>query len=102
MESKSLVLSRILDLKAATPLVESLLPLRGGELLLDASRVERLGGQCLQVLVSAVTTWHADGFSLEFANPSDAFFEGLTALGIKLDALSAASQSAGDAARPAA
>jgi chemotaxis protein CheX len=99
MDSKSLVLPRILDLKAATPLVENLLSLRGGELLLDASEVERLGGQCLQVLVSAAATWHADGFSIEFGNPSESFVEGLAALGVKLEDLSGASHAAPQAAR---
>jgi chemotaxis protein CheX len=94
MDSKSLVLPRILDLKAATPLVESLFSLRGGELVLDASQNERLGGQCLQVLISAVTTWQADGFSLEFGKPSESFIEGLAALGVKLEDLLVASHAA--------
>jgi chemotaxis protein CheX len=102
MDTKSLVLPSILDLKAATPLVETLLPLRGSDLLLDASNVERLGGQCLQVLVSAVATWQADGFPLEFAKPSDVFIEGLAVLGVKLDDLSSSSHAAMEAARSAA
>ncbi|MGP0060558.1 MAG: STAS domain-containing protein [Beijerinckiaceae bacterium] len=99
MDTKSLVLPSILDLKAATPLVETLLPLRGGDLLVDASNAERLGGQCLQVLVSAVATWQADGFSLEFAKPSDAFIEGLAVLGTKLEDLLAAGHVPAEAAR---
>jgi chemotaxis protein CheX len=98
MDTKSLVLPSILDLKAATPLVETLLPLRGGDLLVDASNAERLGGQCLQVLVSAVATWRADGFSLEFAKPSDAFIEGLAILGTKLEDLLAAGHAPAEAA----
>ncbi|MGO9007123.1 MAG: STAS domain-containing protein [Beijerinckiaceae bacterium] len=102
MDTKNLVLPSILDLKAALPLVEHLLPLRGSDLLLDASKVERLGGQCLQVLVSAAATWQADGFTLVFVKPSDALIEGLAVLGAKLEDLSNASHLLAAAARSAA
>jgi chemotaxis protein CheX len=46
----------VLDLKAATPLTVEFLSMRGRPLDVDASRVERLGGQCLQVLLSAAKT----------------------------------------------
>jgi len=82
MTSKSLVLPGILDLKAAGPLAENLLSARGSDLSVDASGVERLGAQCLQILVSAVATWHADGASIDVAEPSAAFVEGLAALGM--------------------
>ena len=42
-----------LDLSAAGPLAASLLRRRGSPLALDGSAVERLGGQCLQVLLAA-------------------------------------------------
>jgi chemotaxis protein CheX len=102
VNTKSLVLSNILDLKAASPLAESLLSMRGNDLVLDASHVERVGGQCLQVLVSAVSTWHADGVSMDFADPSDAFSDGLAGLGVKLSDLQAASHLATEDERSAA
>jgi chemotaxis protein CheX len=87
VNTKSLVLPNILDLKAAVPLTEGLLSMRGSDLVIDASKVERIGGQCLQVLVSAVSTWHADGLAMDFTEPSEFFSEGLAALGMKLDDL---------------
>ncbi len=75
-------LPEILDLKAAAPLAGEFLAHRGGELRIDASRVQRLGGQCLQVLLSAAMTWKVDEIPLAFVDPSPDFIEGLQRLGI--------------------
>jgi chemotaxis protein CheX len=75
-------LPQVLDLTAAAPLTEQLLSLRGLDLSLDASHVARLGGQCLQVLLSCAATWKADGAKLEFVGESDAFVEALQQFGI--------------------
>lgn len=75
-------LSEVLDIKATVPLAESLLAQRGSELLIDASKVERLGAQSLQILLSAISTWHADGLSIEFIDPSERFVQGLAHLGV--------------------
>ncbi len=80
--AKTYMLSDVLDLKAALPLAEGLLERRGSELMIDASQVERLGGQSLQILLSAISTWHADGLSIEFVNPSEPFVQGLALFGI--------------------
>jgi chemotaxis protein CheX len=80
--AKTYMLSNVLDLKAAMPLAEGLLAQRGSELMIDASRVERLGAQSLQILLSAVSTWHADGLSIEFVEPSASFIQGLALFGI--------------------
>ena len=80
--AKTYVLSEVLDLKAALPLAESLLAQRGSELMIDASRVERLGAQSLQILLSAMSTWHADGLSMEFIEASEPFIRGLELFGI--------------------
>ncbi len=80
--AKTYALSEVLDLKAALPLAEGLLAQRGAELMIDASRVERLGGQSLQILLSAISTWHADGYSIEFVDPSEPFMQGLELFGI--------------------
>ena len=101
MDTKNLVLPSILDSKAALPLVEHLLPLRGSDLLLDASKVERLGGQCLQVLFRGCDL-QSDGFTLVFVKPSDALIEGLAVLGAKLEDLTNASHLLVTAARSAA
>lgn len=69
--SSSLQLDKALDLKAATPLAELLLSRRGQDIELDASNVERLGGQCLQILLSARASWASDGrnFTVEKLSP---------------------------------
>jgi chemotaxis protein CheX len=80
--AKTYVLPQILDLKATVPLAEGILALRGSDVMLDASRIERLGGQSLQILMSAVATWHADGLGMEFLDPSEPFVQGLMLFGI--------------------
>jgi len=45
---------------------------RGRDLDLDASRVDRLGAQALQLILSALATWREDGFHLRILDPSDA------------------------------
>ena len=58
---------------------DALLPTMGGQtalntaLALDASGVDRLGGLCLQVLLSARKTWAADGQPFTVRAASDAF-----------------------------
>lgn len=77
-----LELPDVLDLKAAAPLVGEFLAARGRALNVDASRVQRLGGQCLQVLLSAAKTWKAGEIPFALVNPSSDFIEGLARLGI--------------------
>ncbi|MFD2238181.1 STAS domain-containing protein [Aureimonas populi] len=80
-------LPAILDLRAAAPLAGKLLALRGQPLALDASKVERIGGQCLAVLISAARTWKADEETLTLEAPSDEFVAGLSLLGLTVPAL---------------
>jgi chemotaxis protein CheX len=75
------VLPEVLDLRAAGPLAETLKVRRGGEVEIDGSQVRRLGGQCLQVLLSAQATWEADGGSLRFVRLSPEFLEALALMG---------------------
>ncbi len=79
---KTLVLPEVLHIKAAISLAEDILSLRGTEVIIDAPHVARLGGQSLQILLSAVTTWHADGLTIEFAHPSESFVESFQLFGI--------------------
>jgi chemotaxis protein CheX len=72
----------VLDLKAASDLAAEFVARRGGELTVDASRVLRLGGQCLQVLLSAALTWKADEALFALVHPSPDFVAGLNQLGI--------------------
>ncbi|WP_158744810.1 STAS domain-containing protein [Acidisphaera sp. L21] len=71
----------VLDLTAAGPLAADLLGRRGAPLMIDGSGVQRLGAQCLQVLMAAKATWAADGNYFSVEAPSDALTETLAALG---------------------
>jgi chemotaxis protein CheX len=72
-DAASLQLEPILDLGAAERLHAQLTELRGRPLDIDASQVERVGGLCLQVLLSARNTWRADGHPAAIGSPSAAF-----------------------------
>jgi chemotaxis protein CheX len=84
---ETVVLPTVLDLKAAAPLAERLLALRGEPVALDASQVEKVGAQCVQILLSAAVTWKNDGAQLSIVDASDGFDAGLTLLGLTRDAL---------------
>lgn len=79
-----LELPEVLDIKAAAPLTVEFLTLRGRSIDIDASRVGRLGGLCLQVLLSAANTWKIDEIPFALINPSREFVEGLARLGISV------------------
>ena len=76
-----LKLPKVLDSGAVDGLVSELLALRGGALSIDASAVERLGGLCLQALLSARTTWASDAQPFTLNNPSPAMREALALMG---------------------
>ena len=80
-ERATVSLAPVLDLQAAEPLRAELMALRGRPLDLDASQVTRMGGLCLQVLMSARKIWSEDGACLTVDQPSLAFSEQLTAFG---------------------
>jgi chemotaxis protein CheX len=78
-------LQQVLDLNAAGPLAAELLAVRGRDVEVDASAVERVGAQCLQVLLSARATWDADGATFALVSPSDEFASTLALLGAPID-----------------
>jgi chemotaxis protein CheX len=78
-------LGQVLDLNAAGPLANEFLALRGRDVDVDASAVERLGAQCLQVLLSARATWDADGVAFAVVAPSSEFTSTLALLGAPLE-----------------
>ncbi|MBB4002505.1 MAG: STAS domain-containing protein [Aurantimonas endophytica] len=75
-------LSAVLDLKAAGPLCDQLVELRGKPIVLDASGVSKVGGQCVQVLLAAAATWQADAVSFKIAEPSEAFRNSVELMGL--------------------
>lgn len=81
MSAQPITLGESLDMNAAGPLAKALLDRRGQPVTLDASQVRRLGGQCLQVLLSAQATWAAEGAGFQIADPSPEFAESLALLG---------------------
>lgn len=64
-------LPAVLDIRAAGTLRNDLLALRGSDIIVDGGEVERIGGLCLQVLISARKTWAADGKGFAL-NPASA------------------------------
>jgi chemotaxis protein CheX len=80
--ARTLQLAGVLDLMAAAPLAKSLAEGRGGDVVIDASQVQHVGAQCLQVLLSAASTWSAEGTSLRIINRSSGFATGLELVGI--------------------
>src|ERR1041385_2943759 len=77
----SVFLAESLDLTAAAPLKAQLLAARGNPLSLDASRVRRLGAQCLQVLLAARAAWSGDGLGWRISDPSPEFAEAARLMG---------------------
>jgi chemotaxis protein CheX len=83
----ALELPSILDLIAAPGLLEAFTTRRGEALAVDAGGVQRLGAQCLQVLLAARAAWAADGQPLILENLSDEFSATLGLLGATRDDL---------------
>jgi chemotaxis protein CheX len=70
-----------LDLNAAGPLADALHKHVGEDLVIDGSKVLRLGASCLQVLLAAARTWGAEGAAISLDNPSPRLVEDLRLLG---------------------
>lgn len=76
-----------LDVVAAPKLLREILEKKGSDIEIDASKVQRLGGQCLQILLAAEAAW-ADGHHMfKIKNPSPEFVEYLNNMGLILNDL---------------
>ena len=80
-----LTLPEILDLRAAAPLATSLMAAQGSSLILDGSKVKKVGAQFMQLIVSAHLTWDRDGLHLTLTNPSQELTEAFKAAGVGID-----------------
>ena len=80
-QAATLKLRPVLDLTAAAPLKEEFGALRGKAICVDATDVDRVGALCLQVIMSAHSTWTSDGVPFSLGGTSPAFEEGLETLG---------------------
>ena len=90
--AQPLVLADSLDLTAAAPLAAELLAARGSPATLDASGVQRLGAQCLQVLLAARALWSSDGLPWRVVNASPEFTDATALMGCPDLALATAVQ----------
>lgn len=81
MQAETLKLPPVLDLTASGPLKAEFGRLRGRPVRVDAGEVDRVGALCLQVLMSAHSTWAADGVSFSLGETSTGFEDGLGTLG---------------------
>jgi chemotaxis protein CheX len=77
-----------LDMQAASALHEKFLAARGADLRIVAADVQRIGGQCLQIMLAAKAAWAADGHTLTFEAASPEFTAGLELLGASVEAIS--------------
>ena len=76
-----LILAEMLDLPAARPLTSDLLSRRGQDVVIDAHAAQRMGAQCLQVLLAAKAAWALDGHGFEIIGASPDFAEAASLLG---------------------
>ncbi|ACM25445.1 STAS domain-containing protein [Agrobacterium sp. SHOUNA12C] len=84
---KTVSLAAVLDLNEASALRGKLMGLRGSNVAIDASSVERIGALCIQVIMAAAKTWDEDKLSFTFSKVSDAFQKTLQMIGIDIDHL---------------
>jgi len=85
--TKKLSLGKVLDLNEASALHTKLMALRGSNLAIDASSVERVGALCIQVLMSAAKSWEEDKHSFRFSKVSDALTKTMQLVGVNYDHL---------------
>ncbi len=85
--AKSLALAATLDLNEATELHGKLMALRGNDLTIDASAVQKSGAQCIQVLFAAAKSWEEDKKEFKLENVSDAFKATMQLAGVNYEPL---------------
>lgn len=83
--AKTLSLDSVLDLNAAGSLHTKLLGLRGSDLVIDASAVEKVGTPCIQVIMSAQKTWESENKSLTFSKMSDPLMKTMQLSGVNYE-----------------
>jgi chemotaxis protein CheX len=83
--AKTVPLPETLGLRAAGPLAASLLAARGAAVKLDASKVQSIGAQCMQVIFSARQTWERDGNNFTIENPTAEFLDAISVAGLSTD-----------------
>jgi chemotaxis protein CheX len=84
---KTISLAAVLDLNEASTLRGKLMGMRGSNVVIDASGVERVGALCVQVIMAAAKTWDEDKLSLTFSKVSDAFQKTMQLIGVDMTPL---------------
>ncbi len=85
---RRLQLTQDLDSSQVQSLLDQLAKKRGNPLQINASKVERLGAPCAQVLVAAARTWREEMQVLQIVQPSASFNEGLDLMGLSMNDIS--------------
>lgn len=89
MPTPTMTLPARLDLTAVKPLARDLGDRAGNDLQIDASKVELLGGLCLQLLLAAAQSWAQRGRNLSYGPTSEAFATDLATFGLTAERLEA-------------
>ncbi|MEM6625425.1 MAG: STAS domain-containing protein [Pseudomonadota bacterium] len=79
----SLTLPERLDAGAAADLRDAFLAHQGDALIVDASQVRVMSGQCLQVLIAAQNKWACDDLAFSYSDPSPFFCETARIVGLE-------------------
>ena len=82
---KKVSLEKVLDLNEATALHGKLMGLRGNDVALDASAVERASALCIQVLMAASKTWEEEKHAFTFSKMSDALAKTMQLIGVNYE-----------------
>jgi len=79
-------LSKQLDGHQIVHVIDALRHARMGDLEIDVQDVGPIGAIHFEILLAAITTWKADGYLLDFINPTSDFIDGLEAAGVAASA----------------
>lgn len=71
MNVATITLPPVLDFKAACSLKADIQAHAGAPLDLDVSKVERVGGLCLQVVLAAAEAWKVAGLPFQLVHAND-------------------------------
>lgn len=76
------VLPERIDTGACGDLAKSLMGLRNGPVVIDASEVAFVSSQGAQLILSVDKTWKEEGVPISYSQPSDAFLADMKTLGV--------------------
>lgn len=81
IESREVNLSSSLLSSSSIELWDILNAVQSQNIVLNMSKVENLGGQCLEMIIAAERSWKKSGLNFEIVNASDAFLRDVKFLG---------------------